>query len=135
MHQRPTHLSHADNRDVSSPSSPPTNSNYALVNDINNPAYEVPVTRARPQPDTVVYQTVGEAAQPYETPSILRSTANQLAQEYETPSISRSNAMPSGAAGQGENHYHILEPGNASESTRNGSRHIYHTLEPGQVCS
>ena len=135
MHASETNASFTDNRDLSSPSSPPTSNNYALVSDINNPAYEVPVTRAHPQPDTVIYQTVGEVAQPYETPSISRSVANQTAQEYETPSISRNTTLSNGVAGQGENHYHILEPGNASEATGNGSSHIYHTLEPGQVCS
>ena len=71
--------------------------------------------------DTAIYQTIGQALQPYEAPSVSMALANQMtAGEYEVPSVTKATTNESGRV------YQIIEPENPTG--------IYHTLEPTVVC-
>ncbi len=57
--------------------------------------YAIPVsTRSE---DTAIYQTIGQAPQPYEAPSVSMAMANQMrAGEYEVPSVTKATTNGSG---------------------------------------
>ncbi len=80
--------------------------------------YAIPIPRSA---DNAIYQTVGQAPQPYEAPSVSMAMANQMsAGAYEVPSITRATTNGRG------NEYQTIEPGSPTR--------VYHTLEPTVVC-